>query len=687
MKLSIDFETRSRVPLKDHGLYAYAEDASTDVFCCAVKVDDQKTGIWIAPQFMRILKDVYHDLPVINDETFRTLIAQAKEIHAFNAQFERVIYKEILEKRMGFPALPFEVWRCTAAKAAYYALPRSLADCCTALDLPVNKDGIGTKIMLRMSVPLKNKGARTGTWNEDPQDFIGLLKYCIQDTDAEYGLADYLPDVPEIETRMYHLDQKINDRGVYVDREAIQNLIWKVEEKQRQLLLKVQELTSGRIKSTRQTEATKQWLREQGVDLENLQKETVKAALNNDMPFAASELLGARQSLAKASVSKLDAMMRWACRDGRVRGSLQYYGAGTGRWAGRGIQPQNFQRDSFKEDEIAKILNMSVAEVDENYKCTMIAASKCLRGMICVPPNKKILCVDFASIEARVLAWMAGEEKKIKAFEAGSDVYVLNAVDIYKIRAELITKDQRLIGKVCELALGYQGWLGAFQSMAKIYGVTINIDSEIAAYKRTKKFIESRRDILTEQEITEIREGKESDIILKWRAANQKIVLFWAGVNEAAMMAVRTGETYSYGRIKFGMRGRFLHCRLPSGRLLSYCDPRIETITTKYKQQKEVISFMGFDNTTNQWRKEFTYGGKITENIVQAAARDLLRDALFRCEAQGYNTVLHVHDEILSEENPTADLEKFTHLIAQVPEWAKGCPIAAEGWEGKRYRK
>jgi DNA polymerase len=218
--------------------------------------------------------------------------------------------------------------------------------------------------------------------------------------------------------------------------------------------------------------------------------------------------------------------------------------------------------------------------------------------------------------------------------------------------------------------------------MAKIYGVTINIEAELESFKKQKG-----RDPLDTEKI-EIRETKEAEIISAWRKDNQKIVLFWAGVNEAAMQAVKTGGSFSYGRIKFGMRGRFLHCRLPSGRLLSYCDPRIETITTKYGQKKDVIGFMGFDATTNQWRREYTYGGKLTENIVQAAARDLLRDALFRLEAEGYdNTVLHIHDEILNETDPDGDLKAFENIIAEVPAWAEGCPIAVEGWEGQRYRK
>lgn len=659
MRLSIDFETRSKCILvgkTGRGLYAYAEDPTTDVFCCAVKRDDEKPAVWIGPSFRHWLKGKDHGLEEITDSEFLHLIEKADEIHAFNAQFERVIYKEVLQKRFGFPELPFEIWRCTAAKAAYFSLPRSLGNACEAIDLSQQKDKAGGKIMMKMTNPNK----RTGKWHEDPDDFISLLQYCVQDVEAEYELDQALPEIPKEEIRMYHLDQKINDRGIYVDLEAVNNLIWKVEEKERRLMLQIQELTRGRITSTRQIDATKQWLSEQGVELDNLQRETVKDALaKGEVPFVVEQLLNTRQALAKASVAKLNTMKRWACKDSRIRGTLHFYGANTGRWAGRGIQPQNYPRDSFKEEDILNVLELGVTEVDAKYECTMQAASKCLRGMLCAAPGKQLVCADFSAIEARVLAWLAGEEKALKAFREGLDLYVVTASSIYRRPYEAITKEQRLIGKVAVLALGYQGWLGAFESMAGVYGVKIP-------------------------------EEQATDIIQKWRAANNKIVEFWYGVQEAALQAVKTEKVFSYGRIKYGIRGRFLHCRLPSGRLLSYCDPGTEVIKTKYGVEKEVVTFMGWDAVQNRWCKQYTYGGKLTENIVQAAARDLLRDALFRAETAGFNTVLHVHDEILTEEkasDPGRDFGTLESVMAEVPKWAEGCPIGAEGWEGQRYRK
>jgi DNA polymerase len=303
----------------------------------------------------------------------------------------------------------------------------------------------------------------------------------------------------------------------------------------------------------------------------------------------------------------------------------------------------------------------------------MVAASKSMRGMLCAAPGNKILCSDFSSIEARILAWFADEEKSLEAFRRKEDIYVLNASDIFHTPKEAVTKDQRLIGKVCELALGYQGWLGAFDSMAKVYGVTLEAE-------KTKG--------LPEEQAKEIRDDKAKEIILGWRAARQKTVNFWAGVLAAAVQSVKTGHAYSYGKVKFGMRGRFLHCRLPSGRLLSYCDPTIEVVKTKYGVEKEVIAFMGWNSEIKKWCKQHTYGGKLTENIVQATARDVLRDSLLRLDAAGFNIVLHIHDEVLAEVSEREMLlAEFERIMQEVPAWAEGCPIGVEGWEGHRYRK
>ena len=651
--LTLDMETRSCVDLRKCGVYVYAQSETTDVLCIGVKKNDDKTHIWIPDKFKHIIKDASNYLPVISNSVFTKLLVSADKICAHNAQFERTLWNDVLSRDYTVPFIPIDMWHDTAAKAAYYALPRSLENVCSALSLPIKKDSIGYRVMMKMCKP----SSRTGLWHENAEDFITLCHYCIQDVEAERCLDKALFDIPEEELRVWRLDQLINDTGVYVDTEAIDNLLYKVESKEAKMLLEVQNITNGFIRSPTQRDNTIRWLKDNGVELPDLTKNTVIKALQNEtLPEKVRRLLELRQSLSKSSVAKLTAMKRMACNDSRIRGTLLYHGASTGRWSGRGIQPQNYPRSTHEAQDIETLLAMGVNQVEEKYGCVIQQASKCLRGMLCAPEGKELLCADFESIEARVLAWLSQDEKSLDAFRNGKDLYKVTASDIYKVPYDEISKEQRQIGKVAVLALGYQGWLGAFQSMADVYGM-------------------------------EVEEDDAKNIILSWRDAHPKIVSYWHGVQDAAIKAVATNGTYSYGKVKYGMRDRFLHCRLPSGRLLSYYDPSITTRITKWGQVKEVIEFKGVDSLTNKWGPIQTYGGKLTENIVQAVARDLLVSGLNNINKEGYKIVLHVHDEILIESDPGMEVHTVENLMSKAPDWANGCPVSAEGWKGKRYKK
>ena len=668
-KLILDFETRSRCELKDRGVYVYSLDPSTDILCAAVKLNDEPSKIYQTPVLKGLLKNT-HGLPLINKKELETLIEEADEIHAHNAQFERIMWHNVM-RRYGFNKIPDEKWRCTAAKAAYHSLPRALDWVTKALDLAQKKDMTGYKVMMKMCKPTPK-----GNWNEAASDFLTLLQYCLQDVEAEYQLDKRLPDLPAFEQAVWNLDQKINDRGVAVDIPAVENLIFKVQYKEEDLLKKFQELTGGKVNSAKQVKATLGWLQDNGLTLENLQKETIKTALDTQtLTPEIKRLLEIRQSLGKSSVGKLKSMKNWACPDNRVRGSFLYHGASTGRWAGKGIQPHNYPRESYKDHDILKILTLGVTQVDEAYGCTIQAASKCLRGMIVPKEGHSFYCADFSQIEARVLAWLAGEDKVLSAFRSKLDLYMVAAAEIYNKPYESITKEERALGKVCVLALGYQGWLGAFAQMANIYGVRVDIGNTAG---------------MSPEQIKERQEEKEQGIIIRWREANQKIVAFWKGVETAAISAIKDpGSAYCYGEIKYGVKDGFLKCRLPSGRLLSYYKPGIKTAVTKYGVKKEVITFWGMDSFTDQWSELTTYGGKLTENIVQAVARDLLVTGILQVEEAGYNVVMHVHDEVVAEvhDSEGKKIEDFCRVISKPPVWAVDCPIEAEGWTGKRYRK
>jgi len=325
--------------------------------------------------------------------------------------------------------------------------------------------------------------------------------------------------------------------------------------------------------------------------------------------------------------------------------------------SGKGIQPHNFPRESLNEWEINEVINMNVDEIDLVYGDAIQTISKCLRGMITADKGCNLFCEDFSAIEARVLAWLANEERTLRAFANGLDLYKVAAMDIYDSDYEHITKGQRLVGKVCVLALGYQGWLGAFTMMGSAYGVHVP-------------------------------EEQAKQIILNWREANPNIVNYWGNIERAAMNTIRDNKVYSYGRIKFGMKDKFLYCRLPSGRMIAYYSPTLIQKATPYGVEKTMISFYGVNSTTKKWVRQETYGGKLTENIVQATARDLLREAIFNVEEAGYKTVFHVHDELVAEvPEGQGNLKEFEQLMSKPPAWADGLPLKAEGYISKRYKK
>lgn len=668
--LIIDMETRSTTELKDCGVHVYAADPATDVMCMALKMNGDAPVIWVSKPFKRLLKDD-HRLPWVSDTQMLAMVEDAQEIHAHNAQFERIMWQNVMVKKYGLPPIPFDKWRCTAAKAAYYALPRSLGMVADALGLPQKKDTVGYKTMLKMCKP------RDGRWNEDPADFLTLLYYCMQDVQTEYEVDKALPDIPDTELAVWRYDQEINDTGVALDLEGIQNLRVKVEKRESLYLREIQNITQGRVNSAKQVQAMVDWFKENGVILENLQKETVKTTLTGELKPHVRRMLEIRQSLAKSSVSKLDSMARWANKDGRVRGAFLYHGASTGRWAGRGIQPQNLPRESFTEEkEIEDLLGMGIYDIDAKYGCTIQAASKCIRGMIVAAPGHRLFCADFSSIEARVLAWLADEKKALHTFTTNRDPYIVAACDIYGKKYDQISKGERLLGKVCELALGYQGWLGAFDSMAQVYGVKVDVGDVTG---------------MDQKDIDKAREEKTKNIIVKWREARPNTVAFWHGVEQAAALAVKKpGKAFWYGdHVAFAVVNNFLKCRLPSGRMLSYYNPGFKKVKTKYDVEKTVISFYGMESTTNQWMELTTYGGKLTENIVQAVARDLLVAGLLEARKAGFKTVMHVHDEIVAEvpDATPRTLDEFIGLMTKTPLWSMGCPVGASGWVGKRYRK
>lgn len=694
--IHIDFETRSEVDLRKTGHHAYAADDSTDVICVAhgTTVDDV----------------VYHD--VCGVERYRCPIDirmaaadPATLFWAHNAAFERAIWAFVLHPRYGWPAPPPpERWRCTMAMAYAQALPGGLEDAGRAVGLEVTKDPGGYQLMLLMCKP---KTTYPLTWHETPQQRRRLGLYCIGDVEAEIRLGQRLCKLSKVEQATWALDQRINDRGIQVDIELVEHALKIVGAAQKDLNARIKHLTDGYVHSTNQGKKLIEWLEErlppeilerlgegdEEEGIESIGKETVHELLGQPLPGDAPgkpglirQVLEVRRMGAKASASKLDALLAGLMQDGRVRGLLQYCAASTGRWGGRRFQPHNLKRPTVGYEVVAKIIKLikrfgDYGLLELMFGDALEAIGDCMRGVLVAAAGHRLMAGDFSNIEGRVLAWLAGEESKLDVFrlndaKMGPDPYIIAAGAIYHVDPKTIDKEdpRRQVGKVAELALGFQGGKVAFQKMASGYRV-----------------------IVTDEEADDIKNA--------WRAKHPRIVKFWKALEEAAVAAVMfPKETFYAGdHISFKVDGSFLTMRLPSGRRLFYPFPRLSMRKTPWGELKEVVTYMGIDSrsgspTKGKWTRLSTYGGKLAENATQAAARDCMRDAMLRLDAAGYAIVLHVHDEIVAEvPEGFGSLQEFNAIMRETPWWAREAandnedrselPIAVGGFEAERYRK
>lgn len=664
-KLTIDFETRSAAPIKKVGAAAYAEHPTTEVICLALKWEGQEPVIWYSPKF-RDAYDGFRLAEVVVDLEVVEMIESADVIEAHNAQFEYFIWKYVMP-RYGFEMFDVKKLRCSAAKAAMYGLPRDLAGACAAAGVPQQKDAEGSRLMLSLCKPrrpLKEEMLRDSDWETrlywrgSSADFVRLGQYCMQDVRAEESLSSVLPELPEAEQRLWLLDLTVNDRGIRVDAPAAEAILRCVDTHSADMTKEFRRLTG--LDSPKQRDATLRHLLALGVEMDGLTKGDVEKALSTTGNEAAKRILEIRQSLSKSSTAKYQAFIDARCSDDRIRGCFMYHGAGTGRWAGRIIQPQNFPRGSFSDVE--PCIRMFQADDLDGIKLLygdpMVAASTCIRSMIVPAPGCDFVCADYSSIEGRVLAWIAGEESALEVYRKGRDPYKVAAAAIYHVDYADVTKPQRQIGKVAELALGYQGASGAFNMMALGYGVAVP-------------------------------ENEVMRIVENWRASRPATTQLWRSLEDACRTAVlHPGQTTTYRSIKMVVRGKMLAIRLPSGRCLWYANPRFEAKEMKWGGTKDVIAFDGVNSTTRKWGTQYLYGGLLAENITQATARDLLVNGMFAVEAAGYPVVMHVHDEMVSEvPEGFGSVEDYEKLMCTLPAWADGLPLKAEGWRGKRYKK
>ena len=641
--LGIDIETYSEVDLPKCGVYAYAEHPSFEILLFAYAFDDEETqvvdlkgGERLPPRVLDALTD-----PAITKT-------------AFNAAFERTCIGRCLGKR-----LDAAQWQCTAVQSAMLALPLSLEGVGEVLGIERKKLKEGGDLVRYFSLPCKPtkaNGQRTRNLPEHaPEKWQRFKEYCVRDVEAEREIRAKLQGypIPAKEQELYRLDQEINDRGIMVDPVLVARAIECDGQYREKTTKRAYELTG--LANPNSPAQLKEWLEGQGTEVDTLDKKAVRALL----PGAEGdvlEVLKLRLLMAKTSVKKYEAIRRSVCADGRVHGLLQFYGANrTGRWAGRLVQIQNLPQNHIPDLALARDLVKAgrYADIEALYESTPNVLSELIRTAFVPRAGCRFIVADFSAIEARVIAWLAGEQWRLEVFEGGGDIYCASASKMFHVPVEKHGQNSHLRqkGKIAELALGYGGAVGALTAMGAL---------EMG---------------LAEEELP--------PLVRQWREANPHIIRLWAQVEDAAMTAVREKARVRLGRLTFHCRSGMLFITLPSGRKLCYVKPRIQT----NRFGRDGLTYEGVGEG-KKWTRIETFGGKLTENIVQATARDLLAEAMLRLRDAGFEIVMHVHDEaVLEVPIGHSSVEEVCALMAEAPAWADGLPLRADGYECRFYQK
>ncbi len=921
MICSVDFETKSAVDLRKTGVYVYATDASTDVWCMAYSWDGEDVRVWRPGD------------PI--DPKLEDWIVEGGKLQAWNAAFERVIWNKIMAPRYDWPRTSSSQWYCTMAQASTAGLPRALGQAAAVLGVEEQKDKAGQALMLRMARPRRTNPDGTHVWWETDDKIEALVNYCIQDVKTEMDVSTHIPYLSDSERQLYLLDQRINDRGVMLDRDLLDRVRVLADESKAEIDAEIQRLTRGEVRSATNGMHLVAWLRKYGVLTSSVDKQAVAEILAvPDLHPVIRRVLELRQAGAKSSTAKLNAMEYAASADGRMRGLLVYHGAATGRWSGKLVQPQNFPRPVRKQAELDEIIGKLKAgeSVTEHGHGTEIAADL-LRSMIIAAPDHTLMFADYSAIEARVLAWMAGQDDLVETFAKGGDVYIKMAAAIYNVPEDKVTPEQRQVGKMAilgcfeedTLVLTERGWkpivylttqdrvwdgeewvthqgvvYQGYKEVHRANGVGATPDHEILTehgWQEWRKVHTNPSLLKSALSLVNLPSGSGSTISgLGTRAANVLAAgsgsltgTIFSAVNRLAVTTAQSvsrvrpkrsivgtrtlyptsftasgcsiasplafnaakipetlvgnttaGGAFAYTRsgcetekrssltssrlmdgtcrtwnwiasttmqvtspvisalshglricltaaqrklcrtkstvcvrkshvydvsyagprnrftiltdsgpvivhnCGYGMGGKrfaeqckamgiavdveeakrivsiyrqendqiasywnrleeqflelareavdqgepIVRIALPSGRSLTYRNPRIEKRQTPWGTEQDAVKIDTLNSVTRQWVSQIIWGGLLVENVVQATARDLMAGAMMRLEQSGYPVIMSVHDEIICEvPEDRCSLNDMIRIMTEVPSWAKGCPIAAEGKEGPRYRK
>jgi DNA polymerase bacteriophage-type len=648
--LGIDIETYSSIDLSRSGVYRYVESPDFEILLFAYSVDNGPVEIVDLAQGEHLPEKIL--IALTSPYVLKT---------AHNANFERVCIRKHFKVH-----IPVDQWECTMAKSTMLGLPLSLDAVGKILKLQAQKDSAGKMLIKYFSLPCKPtkvNGQRTRNLPEhNPEKWNQYKAYCVKDVEVEQAIRSKIAffEPPRTEKILWHIDQTINDTGILVDPQFVKNAIKLDYLHQQELTKEATEVTG--LDNPNSVTQLKGWLLNKGIEAPSLNKASIAESIDLITDPTVKRVLELRQEMSKTSVKKYQAMTKALCPDNRVRGLLQYYGANrTGRWAGRLVQVQNLPRNEMQDLDIARQLVRcgDLHSLELLFDSVPDTLSQLIRTAFVASPGHRFIVADFSAIEARVIAWLAGEKWRLDVFNTHGKIYEASASQMFKVPLDQVTKgsDLRQKGKMSELALGYQGGPAAI--------TRIEISNKTPKEKR-----------IPEEELPRL--------VAMWRQANKKIVQYWETVEDAAMNAMTEGATSISHGIRFIKEKGILFIELPSKRRLSYLRPQLRP--NKFGGMS--LYYEGMDQTTKQWGLQQTYGGKLVENIVQAIARDVLADAILRLHRVGYKIVMHVHDEIVSEmPDGKGSTQEVDRIMGTPIPWAKGLPLKAESYETLYYKK
>lgn len=640
-RISIDLETYSSVDLGKSGVYKYAESEDFEILLFAYSLNDEKVQVIDLASGEIIPEEI---LSALNDESV--------EKWAFNANFERVCLSRFLGKR-----LKPQGWHCTMIWSAYLGLPLSLEKVGEVLKLDKQKLNEGKALIRYFSIPCKptknNDMRERNLPHHDLKKWSTFKEYNQRDVETEMAIKKKLSafPMPHSEWENYWIDQNINDRGILIDGVLVDSAIKFDEILRYENMDRAIELTG--LENPNSPLQLKEWLNKKGLEIDSLAKKDVESALKN-AEGDIKEVLELRQELSKSSVRKYDAMKNVKGKDNRARGLIQFYGANrTGRYSGRLIQVQNLRRNNLKDLDLARSLvkNRDYETMEILYESPSDILSQLIRTAFIAKEDTRFIISDFSAIEARVLAWLAGEQWVLDAFENGEDIYCRTASRMFGVPVEKhgVNGHLRQKGKIATLACGYQGALGALKAMG---GIEMG---------------------LSEDEL--------QSIVDSWREANPNIVSLWWDIDSVVKRVVKTRTKEEYKNLVISYEKGILFIELPSKRRLAY--PKAKIGMNRFGGESVVYEGIVVGN---KWDKIESYGGKFVENIVQAIARDILAEAMMRLEKKGFNIVMHIHDEVVIESD-SSSIEEINEIMSLVPNWAPGLILDADGFESKFYKK